>query len=144
MPERRPDCSCQRRQGHPRRSPEGFLRPCFPGEGAVLRAIFYLYLKRPVPPSLIGTAHRFLFCYKYGRGRISASLILFFALQAPAEPELFRGYADFDPFPSFPRNLFSPLSEDLTYRLIPPRAASFCLSFSYSCHSSFEAISLDM
>ena len=37
-----------------------------------------IYIKRPVPPSPIGAAHRFLFCYKYGSGRISASLAPFF------------------------------------------------------------------
>ena len=38
----------------------------------------HIYIKRPVPPSPIGAAHRFLFCYKYGSGRISASLAPFF------------------------------------------------------------------
>ena len=66
-----------------------------------------IYIKRPVPPSPIGAAHRFLFCYKYGSGRISASLAPFFSLQAPVEPELFRGYADFRLFFSFPRKSFS-------------------------------------
>ena len=37
-----------------------------------------IYIKRPVLPSPIGAAHRFLFCYKYGSGRISASLAPFF------------------------------------------------------------------
>ena len=69
-----------------------------------------IYIKRPVPPSPIGAAHRFLFCYKYGSGRISASLAPFFSLQAPVEPELFRGYADFRLFFSFPRRIFGGLT----------------------------------
>ena len=66
-----------------------------------------IYIKRPVPPSPIGAAHRFLFCYKYGSGRISASLAPFFLSPSARRTGAFSRLRGFSAFLSFPRNIFS-------------------------------------
>lgn len=68
-----------------------------------------IYIKRPVPPSPIGAAHRFLFCYKYGRGLISASLVPFLS-SSVRRTGAFSRLRGFSAFLSFPRRIFGGLT----------------------------------